>query len=92
MVFSQNEGTSIETPKYYNAYYRSPPRGTLNLGNYNVFQIFAHSEGLQRPPQMRRNVSALLQGNFLIGVAVEEPKLSYHNGYIFIANNTVSRT
>ena len=32
MVVSQNRGTPIQTPKYYNPYYKEPPkRGTPNF-------------------------------------------------------------
>ena len=32
MVVSQNKGTPIQTPKYYNPYYGDPQKGTLNFG------------------------------------------------------------
>ena len=32
MVVSQNRGTPIWTPKYYNPYYRDPQKGTPNFG------------------------------------------------------------
>ena len=32
LVVSQNKGTPIQTPKYYNPYYRDPQKGTPNFG------------------------------------------------------------
>ena len=32
LVFSQNKGTPIKTPKCYNPYYWHPQKGTPNLG------------------------------------------------------------
>ena len=49
MVISQNRGTPIQTPKYYNPYYGDPKKVPLILGNSHIGQqedTFAASTSL----------------------------------------------
>ena len=44
MVVSQNKGTPIQTPKYYDPYYRNP-QGTPNFGEAHILIVPQRVEG-----------------------------------------------